>query len=304
MSLLARRLLLSCCGLAALAGVVHTAARAPVIWDERALDDWATPLASLKIRPAHYTATEFYAIPGDNLRTYPVYRPDREPPGYWEALQKKKPVPLVDVSTIRTKGDWIAAGARAFREIDDPLSRSDDPALIARARDPKTFANVPGLADGTIFQPRWVVTDRGVMLSNLACATCHRRVNADRTIDYAGPLAANPEGVGAIGADSAFRLGAVAAQRSFGGESSGTIFRRMFDVPWDTDVRLQRFFTLSRQEAAGVFANGHGVVPRAKAVRCTEREYPTCMSCVTAATSTRRARTGFADRKTWVATRR
>jgi hypothetical protein len=244
--------------------IVHTETRAPAIWDDRALAEWATPIAALKMRPTHYTTAEYYSVPADNLRTYPVYPPDREPPGYWEALQKKKPEPLVDASTIRGRRDWIAAGARAFRELDDPLTRTDDPALIARARDPKTFVNVAGLADGTIFQPRWVVTDRGVMLSNLQCATCHRTVNADRTIDYAGPLTPNPVGVGAIGADSAFRLGALAAQRSFGGDGPGAIFRRMFDVPWDPapDPRLQRFFTVTRQQAGGIFANGHGVIPR------------------------------------------
>ena len=191
-----------------------------------------------------------------------MYPPGKEPPGYWESLQKKKPEPLVDLSKIRTKQDWIAAGARAFRELDIPLSRSDDPVLIARARDPQTFATVAGLADGTVFQPRWVVTDRGLMLTNLECASCHRKVNVDRTIEYGGPLAALPEGIGPIGAAGAFRLGPLVAQRSFAGDDTGAILRRMFDVPWDPDARLQRFFTVTRQEAAGLFANSHGVIPR------------------------------------------
>ena len=53
----------------------------------------------------------------DNLRTYPVYHPDSAPPGYWEELQKKKPELLVNVSKIKTREDWIAAGQLAFREI-------------------------------------------------------------------------------------------------------------------------------------------------------------------------------------------
>ena len=71
--------------------IAHTAALAPVIWDDRALADWATPLATLRVRPAHYTAAEYYTVPADNLRTYPVYLPGKEPPGYWSDLQKKKP---------------------------------------------------------------------------------------------------------------------------------------------------------------------------------------------------------------------
>jgi hypothetical protein len=63
----------------------------PRTWDTRALADWATPLASINIRPGHFSEEEYYRAPIDNYRTYPVYRPDREPPGYWDALRKKRP---------------------------------------------------------------------------------------------------------------------------------------------------------------------------------------------------------------------
>ena len=178
MSWYARRTLLVLSMTLVLSVIGKTQARAPKIWDEQALADWATPIAALKIRPAHYTAAEYYSAPADNLRTYPVYRPDKEPPGYWEELQKKKPEPLVDVSKIRTTQDWIDAGARAFSQLDSPLARTNDPALIAKARDPQTFANVPGLADGTVREPRWVVTDRGVMLTTSECSSCHATVAA------------------------------------------------------------------------------------------------------------------------------
>jgi hypothetical protein len=131
-------------------------AQAPRIWDHAALADWATPIAALNVRPAHYSAAEYYNVPGDNLRTYPVYHPDSEPPNYWEELQKKKPEPLVDVSTIRTRQDWIAAGERAFFEVDSFWVRNNDPALIAQARDVRSFAGVPKEPDGTISGPLWV----------------------------------------------------------------------------------------------------------------------------------------------------
>jgi hypothetical protein len=262
MSLHMRQAVLTGSVLLGLGVIAHTETRVPQIWNDVALADWATPLASVKLRPAHYSSADYYAAPADNLRSYPVYRPDKEPPGYWEALEKKKPEPLVDLSEIRTKQDWIAAGARAFREIDNPFSRSDDPALIALARDPKTFENVPGLADGTVFEPRWVVTDHGVMLTNLECAGCHSRVTAERSMQYAGPLAAAPAGVGRMNLRNAFGLGLRAAQRSFRGEKPGAIMRRMFEVPWDPDTRLDRFLGLSPQEAVRTFTNPHGVIPR------------------------------------------
>ena len=250
------------CG-AALAIAGRPAPRVPVIWDERALADWATPVAALKVRPAHYTAAEYYAAPAHNLRTYPVYRPDKEPPGYWEELQKKKPEPLVDASKIRTTQDWIAAGARAFSDLDNPLGRSDDPALIAKARDPATFANVAGLADGTVREPRWVVTDRGVMLTTSQCSSCHARVGADRRMQFATPPG-RPPGAAAPSGGPASPIGAFPGlrARTFGDDTIGAILKRNFDVPWDPDPRMARFFDLTEGNVAGLAASPHGVFAR------------------------------------------
>src|SRR5262245_16687769 len=107
-------------------------AAAPKIWDDSKLDDWATPLAALDARPSHYSAEEYYRIPPDNFRTYPVFLPNREPPGYWEWLQNQKPEPLVDADKMKGNEDWIAAGERAFREIDFVLARTNDPQMIAK----------------------------------------------------------------------------------------------------------------------------------------------------------------------------
>src|SRR5918993_3137188 len=86
----------------------------PRVWDEAALEGWATPLAGLGVPPTHLTPAEYYSIPEENLRSYPLYMPDREPPGYWEQLQTVGPQPLIDTDTLTTKADWIAAGERVF----------------------------------------------------------------------------------------------------------------------------------------------------------------------------------------------
>jgi len=91
-----RRLLITSCLAFAFLTAVKTQTRVPVIWDDAALADWAAPIAPLHIRPGHYKAADYYAVPADNLRTYPVYLPDKEPPGYWESLQKKRPELLVE----------------------------------------------------------------------------------------------------------------------------------------------------------------------------------------------------------------
>lgn len=80
--------------------VARSQPQVPRIWDDGALADWATPVAALGVRPGHYTAAEYYTAPADNLRTYPVYPPNKEPVGYWERLQKEKPAPLVDAAAM------------------------------------------------------------------------------------------------------------------------------------------------------------------------------------------------------------
>ena len=65
--------------------------KAPVTWDEAALREWATPIAALNVRPGHFSAEEYQRAPIDNLRTYPVYFPGREPAGYWDMVQSVGP---------------------------------------------------------------------------------------------------------------------------------------------------------------------------------------------------------------------
>jgi hypothetical protein len=159
----------------------------PRIWDDKALADWATPIAALATRPNHFNSAEYYSVPGDNLRTYPVYRPDREPPGYWEWLQKQRPEPLVDTAKLSTREDWIKAGEEAFRGIDVIAFRTSDPEKIRQARDPKTFVDVWTRADGSLVSQRWVVTKSGIQLSLGACAACHTRVADDGRVLWGAP---------------------------------------------------------------------------------------------------------------------
>src|SRR5262245_29962242 len=75
----------------------------PKIWDEEELATWATPLALIDARPGFYSEAEYFAAPVDNLKTYPVYHPDREPPGYREWLKAQRPAPLIGPERVRTK---------------------------------------------------------------------------------------------------------------------------------------------------------------------------------------------------------
>jgi hypothetical protein len=230
----------------------------PKIWDDKALEDWATPIAALGIRPGYYTAAEYYAVPGDNLKTYPVYRPDREPPGYWEWLHKQKPQPLVDASKLRTREDWITAGETAFQTLDEPPVRSSDPAMIRTFRDPAKFAGIWMQADGSTPWARWVVTNKGVQVATTACAVCHGRLNSDGTVKWAEPFTGTPGGKSPL----PMRIRQLrTAMVLFPGDSDPVSIWRQYTVPWAPDERVEEL--RSRPDAARVvFGDTASTFPR------------------------------------------
>lgn len=242
------------CGVAVLASSVSLAqspATAPRIWADDDLADWATPIAALNVRPAHHSANEYYRVDGDNLRTYPVYDPASEPPGYWQQLQQKQPEPLVDVRALRTPHDWIDAGRRAFIEIDSFWTRTNDPSRIAAARDPRNFDGVVKRADGTVGETRWVVTNDGVMVSRRECGRCHRDVLAAIGAESSAGLSAStaliaPGGTAARLEPAGFgdpQTQLRALPRYFAGDTIPLAMWRTFTVPWAPDERIERLKT-------------------------------------------------------------
>src|SRR5262245_8802128 len=165
----------------------------PKTWDEAALADWATPLAGLNQRPTHISAKEYYALPVENLRTFPVYFSGHEPEGYWEMIQKVGPQPLIEPEKLKNEADWVEAGRRVFDEADILHLRTFDPKFIAEARDRALLEEplIRPMADGTAGGMRWVPTKRGVALSCAYCSVCHTRARAPPSgaITPGGPFA-------------------------------------------------------------------------------------------------------------------
>ena len=220
----------------------------PRIWDDKALAEWATPIAALGVRPRHFTAAEYYAAPLDNLRTYPVYRPDREPPGYWEWLRKQKPLPLVDASKLRTREDWMKAGESAFRALDEVWRRTSDPDRILSARDVKAYEGVWTYPDGTLPRLRWVVTPEGVQLTLSACAVCHSLGRPDGNVFWGAPgtgipptALRDPSGRG-LGMIRSLAVPALLTSPAFlfQGDSPQLESWRSYTVPWAPDPRIER----------------------------------------------------------------
>lgn len=141
----------------------------PRVWDDDALADWATPLAGLNGRPTHISAEQYYEMPVDNLKTYPVYVPGREPKGYWEMLQHVGPRPMIEPEKLRSEADWIEAGRVVFEQADDIQLRTYDPKLIESVRRGEGLSTDADVAVGA----RWIPTKQGVALSILNCSSCH-----------------------------------------------------------------------------------------------------------------------------------
>ena len=66
------------------------AAEVPKTWDERALADWATPVAGLNVRPGHFSEREYYADPAEMpVKRRREERPTEETLADWLAMKER-----------------------------------------------------------------------------------------------------------------------------------------------------------------------------------------------------------------------
>jgi len=247
----------------------------PKTWDDAALADWATPVAGLNLRPTHISGKEYYSLGIENLRTYPVYYPGREPEGYWEMLQHAGPKPLIEPGKLKTEADWIEAGRRVFDEADDLHLRTFDPKLLAAARSRETFeqAHTEPYPDGTLDGVRWVPTKQGVALSVASCRNCHLLYLPDGTRVPGAPTFA------AASRARKFKYGnSVIVQVHFANHVApsatpfvmgpeppvGMWFYQAFSVPWKKDDIHEQLKTRTMQDLGPLFAANvaGGATPR------------------------------------------
>jgi hypothetical protein len=135
-------------------------------------------------------------LPEVNLKTYPVYTPDKEPRGYMDWLRQQEPKPLVDISKLRSEADWIAAGREVFygRELPRFTGSEDNLQLI---RDPRVIAayGLQTTPAGVLIGLRYVVRTKGkVELGTDTCAMCHVQVRSDGTLVEGAPNVHTPFG--------------------------------------------------------------------------------------------------------------
>ncbi len=236
----------------------------PKTWDDAALAEWATPLAGLDARPRTISEKEYYSLPVENLRTYPVYYPGREPQGYWEMLQHVGPKPLIEPEKLKTEADWIDAGRQVFDESDAFQMRSFDPRLIAQIRSHE-FLEQQGaqpLPGGTMDVFRWVPTKQGLALSVPNCSGCHVLHRSDGTRIPGLPRLAEVSrtrpfkfsGVNAGYLESSNRVLRGAPPFVMGGETFGLWLYQAYGVPWLKDDPNQRLKSITEAEYRALVA--------------------------------------------------
>ncbi len=237
--------------------------RIPRTWDERALAEWATPLAGLGERPTHMSSAEYYALPEENLRTYPVYMPASEPPGYWDDLQRKGPQPLVEPEALHSEADWVAAGERVFFEWS--VLRTFDPKLIAMARSQEAMVarGTGPLPDGTVNGLRWLPTKDGVALAFANCSACHLLFLPDgRTVAGASSFAIPNNYRNGLGGTIRDAVQTLPGETPFSLPGTiGSQAHQAYAVPWIDDPAAEHLSEITQAEfnayiAAGIRGGG------------------------------------------------
>jgi hypothetical protein len=155
----------------------------PKTWDDQAIGSLEVPLADTIASPVHVSADYYYRIPVRPLyKTYPVYHPSEEPPGYFERLKTVEPeLTPFDPSKFKTEADWIKAGELIF---DEPID-FDIAGTTEQFRDPSYYTQIgiPVAKDGTVPFARYVVREKGkVEVGAGACGMCHTRVMPDGAV--------------------------------------------------------------------------------------------------------------------------
>jgi mono/diheme cytochrome c family protein len=151
----------------------------PRLFDEEALRDFQLPLPNTDVHVEEISPEYYYALRERVIhKTYPVYAPGREPPGYLDSLGTLEPATVLDTDTLDTDEEWVRAGELVF----------DAPQLYLSLESPfqpehLAAAGTPTDADGIYPFQRYVVLAKGdVRMGAVACGNCHTRVLPDGSV--------------------------------------------------------------------------------------------------------------------------
>ncbi len=168
---------------------VVAARQIPKTWDDQAMATLEVPLANPIGSPKHVSSDYYYKIPVRPIfKSYPIYAPGHEPPGYMDWLNQQEPVIVWDDGghrpPLQTEADWIKAGEIVF---DASIGYQGVKAVLTTSdvHNPIWWSSVgaPSAKDGTLPGYRYVIRKKGqVEVGSLSCASCHTRLMPDGTV--------------------------------------------------------------------------------------------------------------------------
>jgi hypothetical protein len=232
----------------------------PQSWTDKEIVGFRTPLAGLNKPPQMLPEAAYYALPENNLKTYPVYSVDKEPPNYIDWLKQQDPKPLVEVDKLHTEADWTAAGKEVFfgRELPRFTGSEDNLQII---RNPKIMAayRVQTTSDGVMIGLRYVVREKGkVELGTDTCSMCHAQIHDGKV--YAG-LPNNYTPFGPLMADLTRRYAQISPQLF--DDRRRKFMREDYRVPYLADDPNLAVCDLPADKIADLYAKVPlGVYPR------------------------------------------
>jgi len=228
----------------------------PRTWDDAAMATLEVPLANPIGSPKHVSAAYYYKIPVRPIyKSYPIYAPGQEPPGYMDWLKQQEPVIVWDDRGHRpplsTGADWIKAGEIVFEA---PILY-DFPAGPSEVRDPAWYrkTRTPVAGDGTVPSNRYVIREKGrVEVGSEECALCHTRVMTDGNVIR-----------GAQGNDPVQLQAATFARSGMPVTQLHTLTRTLIAVPWLHPDPHRELYEMPADAIASLFeAIPPGVMPR------------------------------------------
>lgn len=193
----------------------------PKTWVDTEMAELEVPLADAASSPKHVSADYYYHMPVRQIyKSYPVYAPGKEPPGYLDWLKRQEPEIVFDAAKLKTEADWIKAGEVVF---DAPLG--PDPVTANTIERTKAYYEkiaTPLTKESINPSSRYVIREKGkVEIGGGGCVDCHTRVMPDGTVLK-----------GAQGNPAFDRSFAFSMERGNNVKNAQDLQRFLFGAPW------------------------------------------------------------------------
>ena len=244
----------------------------PKVWDEKEFAQFELPLVHREASPKHAAADYYYRmIPRAIYKSYPIYVPWKEPPGYMKSLEEKEPEVVFDSSKLKSSDDWIKAGEIVF---DAPIGFGAT-FKLSQVRDPNWYErnHVPSTKEGIMPFSRYIIRKKGVVeVGSGACLMCHARVMPD------GTLLKGAQGNFPVDRVIAYNMRQQAAGAKDPNEFVNQIRlgqRIFFSMPWLKPDPVERIDRMSINDVAAVYeAIPPGVTTRVNLSLFTPAQIP------------------------------